>query len=247
MKRDIFVVTAAYGHDGVLALGGQQKVLPFIAASGASGVEIRRELFNETHLKCLPDLHQAIRGYGLRCYYSAPEALFAPNGAVNPRLSLLLDEAEQLGAERLKLSLGHYMPGHAVSPSPRLPGGYHPQLLVENDQTECGALAPLKTFFAQAAADKTPIGMTFDMGNWQWVGESAVLAAQQLAPYIRYIHIKTALPTPTGWRAVPPGAGDEDWRHLLSLLPDNVPRGIEFPLYGEDLAAVTKEFVQLLH
>ena len=42
MARKIIVVTAAYGNDRGKALGGQSAVLPFIAGSGADGVEIRR-------------------------------------------------------------------------------------------------------------------------------------------------------------------------------------------------------------
>ena len=37
-----------------------------------------------------------------------------------------------------------------------------------------------------------------------------------------------------------------DWRDLLRQLPDNAPRGIEFPLEGEDLLAVTRRYVSLL-
>ena len=33
---------------------------------------------------------------------------------------------------------------------------------------------------------------------------------------------------------------------LLKTLPDDVPRGIEFPLEGQDLTAVTRHYVELL-
>lgn len=243
---DIFVVTTAYGNDTVLALGGQQQLLPIIAEAGADGVEIRRELLTETDLKHLPALQRAAAGHGLRCVYSAPEALFAPDGSLNALLSRLLDEANHLNARRLKLSLGHYRAGTDLGPLAALLTGQAVRLMVENDQTECGSLAPLAGFFQQVSTERVPVGMTFDMGNWHWVGESATVAAERLSPYVDYIHVKTAVQSPDGWRAVPPDLRDRRWRQLLAALPDTLPRGIEFPLQGEDLAAVTRQFVALL-
>ncbi len=250
MKHDVFVVTAAYGNDNVLALGGQHKLLPIIAQSGAAGVEIRRELLTETDLRELPELARAISAHGLRCFYSAPEALFAPNGAQNTLLPQLFDEAEQLNAERLKLSLGHYQAtGDNTDAEQALAAFLAAQqvkLLVENDQTECGVLLPLKDFFTRAASVNLPVGMTFDMGNWHWVGQAPQPAAAALASFVSYIHVKVAVRSATGWGAVPPDESDDTWRQLLAALPDNVPRGIEFPLIGDDLAAVTRRFVSLL-
>jgi hypothetical protein len=45
MQEEIMVVTAAYGADQVRQAGGRA-MLPVIAAAGADGVEIRRELFS---------------------------------------------------------------------------------------------------------------------------------------------------------------------------------------------------------
>ncbi len=246
MKHDVFVVTAAYGNDTVLAMGGQHKLLPGIAGSGASGVEIRRELLTETDLTRLPELARAISGHGLRCFYSAPEALFAPDGTPNTLLPQLLAEAGRLGAERLKLSLGHYSPAFDIAALGRLLMSQPVRLMVENDQTDCGALAPINAFLRQAREARLPVGMTFDMGNWRWVGEDPRAAAVALAPFVDYIHVKVALSLDNGWRAVPPQTDGRDWRRVLASLPGDVPRAIEFPLEGEDLAAVTRRFVALL-
>ncbi len=246
MKHDIFVVTAAYGYDNVLTLGGQRQLLPIIAQSGAAGVEIRRELLTETDLRHLPELRQTIAGYRLRCFYSAPEALFAPDGSLNPLIPCLFAEANELGAERLKLSLGHFSSTVGLAPLKSLLAGRQIALTVENDQTECGALAPLAAFFRQADAEGLAVAMTFDMGNWSWIGQTTLAAAEDLAAHVGYIHVKTTARASGGWRAIPPDEAGEDWRQLLAALPDNVPRGIEFPLEGEDLAAVTRRFVALL-
>ena len=108
MARKIIVVTAAYGNDRVKALGGQSAVLPFIAGSGADGVEIRRELFSADELNHLPELAADIERRGLLVCYSAPEALFTADGSLNPRLADFLQEAQTLNALWLKLSLGRF-------------------------------------------------------------------------------------------------------------------------------------------
>ena len=108
MARKIIVVTAAYGNDHVKALGGQSAVLPFIAGSGAAGVEIRRELFSADELNHLPELAADIERRGLLVCYSAPEALFTADGSLNPRLADFLQEAQTLNALWLKLSLGRF-------------------------------------------------------------------------------------------------------------------------------------------
>jgi len=246
MKHAVFVVTAAYGKNTVLALGGQSKLLPIIALSGAAGVEIRRELLTPTDLQSLPELARAIAAHGLRCFYSVPEALFTAGGTSNPLLPQLFAEAEQLGAERLKLSLGDFTTSVGTEALAALLKTQSVELLVENDQTACGTLAPLQAFFNRATADRLPVSMTFDMGNWHWVEQPPLAAADALAAVVSYIHVKVAARSGNGWQAVPPQPSDPSWSQLLERLPDNVPRGIEFPLTGNDLAAETRRFVTLL-
>ncbi|MBJ3814293.1 sugar phosphate isomerase/epimerase [Shimwellia pseudoproteus] len=248
MKREIVVVTSAYGNDRVKALGGQRTLLPIIAAAGANGVEIRRELCSADELADLTILGNAIAACRLMACYSAPEALFNDDGQINPRLPALLEEARQLKACWLKLSLGAFPGGDVVlaqlqdylSPS-TIP------LVVENDQTRYGRLAPMQRFQAACRVNALPVTLTFDMGNWLWVDDSPEQAARHLAPSVSYIHVKAARPDNGRFRAVPPDTHDSQrWSALLAQLPDNVPRGIEFPLEGEDLIAVTRRYVNAL-
>jgi hypothetical protein len=63
--------------------------LPFIAGSGADGVEIRRELFSAEELNRLPELAADIERRGLLVCYSAPEAclpLTARSTRISPTL-----------------------------------------------------------------------------------------------------------------------------------------------------------------
>ena len=246
MARKIIVVTAAYGNDHVKALGGQSAVLPFIAGSGADGVEIRRELFSADELNRLAELAADIERRGLLVCYSAPEALFAADGALNPHLSDLLQEAQTLNALWLKLSLGHFTHHHGLETLRDILRESGMALVVENDQTDCGQLAPMQRFKAACRVNQLPITLTFDMGNWLWVGDSPEEAARQLAPAVSYIHVKAAEPHHSHFRAVPPDEASDRWLALLDNLPADAPRGIEFPLTGHDLTAVTRRYVNLL-
>lgn len=247
MNQEIVVVTAAYGWDAVREAGGQTALLPVIAAAGADGVEIRRELMAEEELAALPALAGKIKELGLFAVYSVPEGLFEADGSLNGKLGARLKEAAVLNARLIKFSLGHYRPGFDFTALNTLLAQSPVRLVVENDQTaDCGILSPLNAFFAAVKDSRSPIRMTFDMANWHWVGEDPAQAAQMLAGRVDYIHVKAAAYEGKGWRAVELDHSDGAWKPLLGMLPGNVMRGIEFPLQGGDLVAVTRHYVNLL-
>ncbi|MDU3077674.1 MAG: sugar phosphate isomerase/epimerase, partial [Mixta calida] len=107
---------------------------------------------------------------------------------------------------------------------------------------EYGTLAAIAAFFEQC--DQTD--MTFDMANWIWTGDDASAAAHRLARHVSYIHVKAAIPHGDSFRAIALDETDGSWRALLKQLPADAPRGIEFPLQGDDLVAVTRHYVDLL-
>jgi sugar phosphate isomerase/epimerase len=240
------VVTAAYGHDQVRAAGGQTAMLPIIAEAGADGVEIRRELLTDAELKTLSTMASAIEIFGLLACYSAPEPLFLEDGNLNPRLPELLEEAQALQALWLKVSLGHFSHTEQFNVLRQWLDNSGMALVVENDQTDCGQLAPMQRFQAACREMALPVTLTFDMGNWLWVGDSPEEAARHLAPAVSYIHVKAAVPHKDNFRAVAPDRADARWLDLLGQLPADAPRGIEFPLEGADLTAVTRHYVNLL-
>ena len=246
MKRKVLVVTAAYGYQQVREMGGQQALLPIIAAAGADGVEIRRELLNDDELSQLPALAAEIAKTALTTFYSIPEALFMADGSLNPHLDQHLTEAKQLNAQLIKYALGHYQPGFDSTALRNTLAGQQVQLVVENDQTEQGTLASFNTFFHDCGENHIGSGMTFDTGNWLWVGDQPLLAAKDLNQHVSYIHVKAAVPHGESWRAIPLDESDNLWRETLALLPADAPRAIEFPLEGADLVAVTRHYVDLL-
>ncbi|EOI5778069.1 sugar phosphate isomerase/epimerase [Cronobacter malonaticus] len=246
MEREIIVVTAAYGNDKIKALGGQQAVLPIIAGAGADGVEIRRELLDPAEIDTLPALAQAIASHHLKACYSAPEPLFERDGKINARLPSLLAEAHELNARWLKLSLGHFSHPHQAEPLTGLLALSDVALVVENDQTECGRLEPMRRFLAASKTLNLPVRLTFDMANWLWVDDAPEEAARALRAGVSYIHVKAATAHHYHYRAIALDDAGPRWRTLLDMLPPDAPRGIEFPLEGRDLTAVTRHYVNLL-
>ena len=61
----------------------------------------------------------------------------------------------------------------------------------------------LQEFFQAADGAGLDLGMTFDMGNWHWVGECPLRAAEALASRVRYVHCKGVQRLPLKWVAVP--------------------------------------------
>lgn len=245
MRPEIIVVTAAYGAHKIAGLGGQSRLLPLIKAAGADGVEIRRELFSDIELQQLPELGRTAREQSLQVSYSVPESLWLADGALNPRLAQFFHEAEQLGAQRLKLAIGHFVQ-LADRQLAEILASTSVTLVIENDQTADSTLAPMLRFFHHACDAALPLDMTFDMGNWLWTGEDALQAAHQLSRYVSYVHVKAAVAHRDTFRAIALDDADESWRTLLHALPADAPRGIEFPLEGGDLLAVTRHYVDLL-
>lgn len=169
-----------------------------------------------------------------------------PDGTLNTDLPRYLSEASALNALWLKVSLGHFSDKQPLEALRALLDESGMTLVVENDQTDCGQLAPMQRFKAACRVMALPVTLTFDMGNWLWVGDSPEEAARQLAPAVSYIHVKSAVPHKAQFRAVAPDQTDSRWRDSLNQLPADAPRGIEFPLEGTDLTAVTRHYVNLL-
>lgn len=210
--------------------------------AGADSVEVRGELLRDAAAE-LPALA------GLASVYSSPEGLWADDGTLDEgALARGLAAASVLRAHRLKMSIGGYGASSQGSLA-RLKEllddqTFEVELLIENDQTaKAGTLPALQGFFGAADGAGLDLGMTFDMGNWHWLGECPLAAAEALAPRVRYVHCKGVQRLPAKWVAVPLAESLAPWRAVLRALPADVPHAIEYPLAGDDLLAVTREQV----
>ncbi|WP_268796517.1 sugar phosphate isomerase/epimerase family protein [Pseudomonas huanghezhanensis] len=245
-KYPVSISLSSFGAD-LVRQRGQASFIPLLVEAGVKRIELREELF--TH-EDFPALAVAIKTQGLECLYSAPLELWLEGQAQpNPALEPTLQRAEQCGAGWLKVSLGHFSEISEVAALAERLAPYAIQLLVENDQTEHGGcIAPFSQFFARVQALQMPIGMTFDIGNWQWQAQSADDAARALGRYVEYLHCKAITRNASGKLiAIPPSPADvQHWNELIKHMPTGLPRAVEYPLQGEDLSQVTRDQVNIL-
>ena len=228
---------------------GQAWFVRLCHAAGADGVEIRGELLQGRDGE-LAELAAAVQDTGVACVYSSPDMLWSADGTLNvAALDKGLVRAATLHAPVLKMSIGAYAEDSSATLSQlqqRL-AGQDIKLVIENDQTEsAGSLHALQNFFHALDAAQLHLGMTFDMGNWHWVGECPSEAARMFSDRVHYVHCKGVQRQPNRWVAVPLSDSAAPWRSLMRAMPANVPYAIEYPLVGEDLLGVTKAAVQHL-
>ncbi len=237
MSFEVLISLASFGAAEV-GRHGQLWCARLAREAGADGVEVRGELLRDAAAE-LPALA------GLAAVYSSPEGLWTSAGALDAgALERGLAAAATLRAPRLKMAIGGFgAASHASLARLKAVLDAQPvELVIENDQSEAaGTLGALQAFFQAQQAAGLDLGMTFDMGNWHWLGECPLQAAQALAPRVRYVHCKGVQRLPAKWIAVPLADSLAPWRAVLQALPAEVPHAIEYPLVGDDLPAVTRE------
>ena len=229
----VAVCTSAFGSTLMLAQG-QAASLDWIHEAEADKVEIRREL--------LPTDFQAFDMLGAQCaeralgvIYSTADGLW---NATRPAesVSRRLREANALGAESIKFALGDYRGAGRdtwEALSSLLANSGVPQILIENDQTSRGgSLSAMIACLKDAEHAGCSLGMTFDIGNWQWCGASAQHAAERLGRHVRYVHCKGVSSDTAGKRhaCVPSDRDLIEWSSMFRHFPKDVMRAIEYPL-----------------
>jgi len=237
MLQPLYISLSSFGADEVRGRG-QPWYADLAMAAGADGVEVRGELLREGG-------EELVQLAGCAAVYSSPDGLWRVDGTLDDAaLAHGLATAAALRAPRLKMAIGGFGPASQASLEVLRAQlvGQSVELLIENDQTpSAGTLDALERFFAAQSQAGLDLGMTFDMGNWHWLGECPLQAAQALAPHVRYIHCKGVQRLPAKWVAVPLADSAAPWRAVLRALPSGVPHAIEYPLAGGDLADVTRE------
>ena len=243
MKQEILISLSSFGASEVSRLG-QAQYARLAAQAGADGVEVRGELLSDSDAE-LPAIAEAAPTLGR--IFSSAEPLLSRDGALNlGALGRGLRAARALAAKRLKMSIGS---GAAAAPDALRTLADHLkcatiELLIENDQTtDAGTLSALGRFLSAADAQGLALGVTFDIGNWHWVGECPQQAASALASRVRYVHCKGVQHRAHRWVATPIADSAAPWRAVLRALPTGLPWAIEYPLVGDDLLAVTQREV----
>ncbi len=152
MARKIIVVTAAYGNDHVKSLGGRPpscRLSPTPARTASKSAASCSAPKSSTPYRRWQPPSSATACW-LACY-SAPQALFADNGELNPHLPTLLAEAQTLNALWLKLSLGHFRHNQQLDELRHILSDSGMALVVENDQTDAAS-------WRRCSASKLPAG-----------------------------------------------------------------------------------------
>lgn len=248
MQHQIIVSLSSFGASEVIR-HGQGWFIQLCGEAGADGVEIRGELLQGQGGE-INALAAAVREAKLDCVYSSPDMLWDGEGELDTvALNIGLERAQILGAPVLKMSIGGFAQGSVQTLAElgtRL-AQHDIRLLIENDQTtSAGTFTALQSFFQAVDDAGLDLGMTFDMGNWHWVGECPVEAARAFAERVHYVHCKGVQRQAARWIAVPLTDSVVPWRALLRALPPEVPRAIEYPLVGEDLLSVVRDAVRQL-
>lgn len=252
---DVAIVASAFGVDAIRR-DGHEAWLDVAARAGAAAFEVRRELFAaeaQTGLPALRTLGEAIAARGMWSVYSTPATLYTSMGVLDEAaLRRALDEAAALDARFVKLQLGGFAAdtpdarGAAIAACVR---GSTARLVVENGQLhEGGLVAQFVGLFdaLQREGCAEALGMTFDIGNWQWPGEAPLDAARQLAARVEYIHCKAVTGQGARRFATAPVADDPVCSTALQMLPREVPRGIEFPFDPSRVEADAAHYVAWL-
>jgi sugar phosphate isomerase/epimerase len=245
-SHPIVISLSSYGAAEVKR-HGQAWFVNLVKGSGAGGVEIRSELLvgHEAELEQIAQQCSAIH-----VIYSCAEPLFSPEGTLEvAAFDRAMHDAKTIGAGIVKFSIGGgaNATGEQMQSLAERLHGKALALLVENDQSNAaGSIFQLKRFFRKASENGLDLGMTFDIGNWHWVGECPQAAAVEFADRIRYVHTKGVLKQANRWIAVPITESQAPWKSLLDAMPAGCPWAIEFPLVGDDLAGVTHREVRRL-
>lgn len=248
---DVYVAISAFNRKLVLDKG-HKFIIELVSQSCANGIEFRKEFLPDKNMSASL-LNEETAKHRLGSTYSAPVPLWDENGRLNGiELKKILREAVQLGAKIVKVTLGRYQKD--TSSLDELKTLIDEQLIdyplcqitVENDQLEhSGDMNVLKHFFKDCESQGVPVGMTFDIGNWHWLRQDPLAAADNLSMYVRYIHCKQVEGQPP--TSVPLSEDKRwEWQQIMRKLPFDVPRCIEFQLPGDPELLTIQRYVRLL-
>lgn len=235
-KRTFVLNTLVYddAKNGV----SQLKMLDQALAQDIKDVEVRREFFTDPQNE-IPALGIRARELGITIYFSIPDVLFVAGGEFNPKFDAYVNEARQLGAVAIKMNIGHFADAKEISLATlkaALPTDI--ALNIENSQAVLdGTIAPITAFLTYANDEHLGIKFVFDAGNWRYVGEDELIAAEKLASDTTILHLKNVQPANDSFTAVAFDQGIIDWQALIAKLPTTAAIFIEYPVASADALA----------
>lgn len=246
VAKDVVINLLVYAN-AVIKGARQVELFSKVASLGVKKVEVRREWIKD-FIAELPQMHSKAEELGLEIYYSIPATLFRSGKLERDELRQFFQEAQILGATRIKFAVGDFdcNSQEELQEFKNIVGAYPIMLTVEGDQSVAnGKMEPILAFIEACQAAHIPVYSTFDVGNFVWVGQDSLYNAVKLAHHVRYIHLKDVEMTPQGPQVRSLDMGNIDWRAALRLLPREVPIGIEFPCGEEPRELLIKTIQQI--
>lgn len=242
MKDNKLVLNFLVYADRVANGALQSDLLQEISDLGFTQVEIRREYFKDIK-KEIPVIQSEAERLDLKLFYSVPDEVYV-NGELNPKLQQYLIEAKQMNVQHIKWNIGDFNGElHEKELKTLVDSGV--AISIENDQTQTsGTISAINTFMNAIKNTDLSIGYVYDLGNWRFVGEDEIKAAELLKDYVRYIHVKDVEVEKGQPQAIGLDHGDIDWRKVLQILPQDVSVAIEYPTTANDEILEAKELLE---
>lgn len=232
MSRLIGVNTLVFKHELDEGVKKQWEYFNKLHTMRVPFVEIRREYIRNFSSELTRTAEKA-KKLNLILFYSVPSSLFV-SGEINKDLEMYLKETYTLRSKHLKLTLGDFLNftelivvklKKILSKYPEI------KLSIENNQSKKGGSAEsLSLFVMNAHRYGIPLSVTFDTGNFIYIGEVPEQAAMILADVVDYIHIKNVNIQKDGSIQLTLfDKGDIDLPTALHAFPNNIVAAIEYP------------------
>lgn len=226
----------------------QQQLVDYLLALDLSvdGLEYRYEMFSEAEDARQREFLQFLETGKLKNWdtlLSIPDNLFTSEG-LSPKLEFYLQEATQLGAQRIKLNIGDLKGISQTSPQElqALLTTYPIAINIENDQSLAnGLFNVVAEAIKQIEEIGLPIGYTFDAGNYGVLKEDAAAAFAALKKATSIFHVKNI---DDQGQATLLNEGIMDWQAYLEL---DVPYVLEYPIALSDLINELKIFKEAFY
>ncbi len=253
--REIFVSAVQFDAQLTSGSAGVLDLAPVAAAVGARGVEYRDVYWKDKTAE-LPAVKRQLAELKLKAAYTTATPLYSGEPAAQRQLLRDVEDARDLGAVLLRVTLGrrpgpaevktHYAGRMAVERAAAL----RVRLTLENNSAEPGHLlsdvkATLDTFSCRF------LGTNIDFANYVATGQDPLEAIRGLARWINYVHAKDARKTATGWQSTYLGNGSLPLREIIGALDatgKTVPFCLEFPGGDDPEGSIRKslEFLKTL-
>ncbi|RIN60888.1 sugar phosphate isomerase/epimerase [Staphylococcus simulans] len=213
----------------------QVELFDDILSLGFNNIEPRREYFVDID-KEIPEMRKAAESKNITLFYSVPDYIFLDDGELNPKIIEYFEEAKRLNVANVKMSIGNYRHFSQLK-----------QLNFINDQPQqSGTINKINQFLQDAKKAKLNIGYTFDLGNFRYVQESEVDAADTLGLYVTYIHLKNLAEQDGKFIVISLDKGIIDWKSVVEKLPTGLPIGLEYPSSDVDEVLKDKQSIEVL-